>query len=29
MSNTYRGIKALGLIAIAGLLNAPAFAQDA
>ncbi len=29
MSNTYRGIKVLGLIAIAGLLNAPAFAQDA
>ncbi len=29
MSNTYRGIKALGLIAIAGLLSAPACAQDA
>ena len=28
MSNTYRGIKTLGLLAIAGLLNAPAFAQD-
>ena len=28
MSNTYRRIKILGLIAIAGLLNAPAFAQD-
>ncbi|MFM8468322.1 MAG: c-type cytochrome [Oxalobacteraceae bacterium] len=29
MSNTYRGIKALGLIGIAGLLNASAMAQDA
>ena len=29
MSNKYRGIKILGLIAIAGLLNTPAFAQEA
>ncbi len=29
MSNMYRGVRGLGLIAIAALLSTPAFAQDA